>query len=112
MYWKISIISLLAIVACQPEKQSTDTAITEPFPEINYVIQVSELRPMLSQKNIKLIDFRKKEDYDQGHIEGALNIWRSDIEDDSYRSPAVPGRAEIFHKMVKTRTQRPKHDER
>ena len=84
MYWKISIISLLLLVACQQEKQSTSQAVEEPSQAFNYVIEVSELRPIISQENIKLIDFRKKEAYDQGHIHGALNIWRSDIEDDSY----------------------------
>lgn len=32
----------------------------------------------------KIVDFRKNEEYMKGHIAGALNIWRTDIEDTSY----------------------------
>ena len=39
---------------------------------------------MNKNHNIKIIDFRKKEFYENEHIIGALNIWRSDIEDRSY----------------------------
>ena len=33
---------------------------------------------------IKILDFRKSEFYKKEHIKGALNIWRTDLEDASY----------------------------
>lgn len=50
----------------------------------NYVIELNEFDRISSNPNVKLIDFRKPSLYDKGHISGAINIWRSDIEDTSY----------------------------
>jgi thiosulfate/3-mercaptopyruvate sulfurtransferase len=49
-----------------------------------YLIEASELKTVIDQPNIKIIDFRKKEDYNKKHINGALHLSRSDIEDRSY----------------------------
>ena len=47
------------------------------------LIEVDQLQD-LSQEDFVFIDFRKPEAFAKGHIRGALNIWRSDIEDKSY----------------------------
>jgi len=50
----------------------------------NYIIEQGAFLKVYQNKNIKIIDFRKPELYAEKHIIGALNIWRSDIEDTSY----------------------------
>lgn len=80
MSWRISLV-LLSVVfwSCQNEK------VTEPNDlETGALIEVNTLKKYLNEPQIKIIDFRKKEDYKNGHITGALNLWRSDIEDSSY----------------------------
>ena len=80
MSWRISLV-LLSVVfwSCQNEK------VTEPSDlETGALIEVTTLKKHLNEPQIKIIDFRKKEDYKNGHITGALNLWRSDIEDSSY----------------------------
>ena len=80
MNWKISILLLTLILsACKGEKASE--ANTR---EDSSLIEVDELKTIMNQSNIKILDFRKKEKYDKEHIEGALHIWRTDIEDGSY----------------------------
>tara|TARA_R110000787_G_scaffold201935_1_gene312726 strand:- start:10971 stop:11894 length:924 start_codon:yes stop_codon:yes gene_type:complete len=80
MNWKISILLLTVILsACKEEKSSIAEHVNE-----NYLIEAAELKDQAGHRNIKIIDFRKKEIYNTEHIAGALNIWRTDIEDASY----------------------------
>jgi 3-mercaptopyruvate sulfurtransferase SseA/sterol desaturase/sphingolipid hydroxylase (fatty acid hydroxylase superfamily) len=43
------------------------------------LIEVEELSKKLNSKAILLIDIRKSEAFEKGHIPGAVNIWRPDI---------------------------------
>lgn len=88
MNWKINILLIILFLsACANEHTTeeieeaveTTTAISN-----EYLIEADELKNMLNQSNFKVLDFRKKESYDKGHIPNALNIWRTDIQDDSY----------------------------
>lgn len=49
-----------------------------------YLIEVDELQKILQAPAIKIIDFRKPELFEKDHIENAINIWRTDIEDAEY----------------------------
>lgn len=49
-----------------------------------HIIEVETLLGSLNEPSLKIIDFRKQEDYDKGHIPKALHIWRNNIEDGSY----------------------------
>ena len=80
MNWRISIMLFLLIIsACKHEKANDLEKV-----EATYLIEANELKVVAQQPNIKIIDFRKKEIYENEHIVGALNIWRTDIEDTSY----------------------------
>ena len=80
MNWRINIILFLLIIsACKGEKANDLVEV-----EATYLIEANELKVIAQQPNIKIIDFRKKEIYENEHIVGALNIWRTDIEDSSY----------------------------
>ncbi|WP_295983882.1 sulfurtransferase [uncultured Algibacter sp.] len=80
MSWRISIILYLLIIsACKHEKANDFKKV-----EVTYLIEANELKGIAQQPNIKIIDFRKKEIYENEHIVGALNIWRTNIEDTSY----------------------------
>ncbi|MEH6536491.1 MAG: rhodanese-like domain-containing protein [Psychroserpens sp.] len=80
MNWRISVLLLVLVsLACQKDKgKAVDTI------ENNYLIEAEELKSIINQENIKVLDFRKKDVYDKEHIIGALHIWRTDIEDTSY----------------------------
>ena len=80
MNWRISILILTVyITACKNEK-----VVDLATDEISYLIEAEELKEIVNQSNIKLLDFREKDRYVEEHIAGALNVWRSDIEDHSY----------------------------
>jgi thiosulfate/3-mercaptopyruvate sulfurtransferase len=71
---------VLALVSCGNVKEEAIDTVAED----NYLIEAEDLKVLVNSKNIKILDFRKKEFYDDEHIDGALNIWRTDIEDHSY----------------------------
>ena len=50
----------------------------------NYLITLKEFKALSKRGNVKIIDFRKNQDYNNGHVENAINIWRKDIENDKF----------------------------
>lgn len=94
MNWKINIIvlsTILFLFSCkeinQDPKIDLDTKIPESY--INYVnvdhlIEANELQEIMDNPNIKVVHFGKEKQYKEGHIKGAINVWRTDIEDTSY----------------------------
>ncbi len=80
MNWRINILVLVLIsFACKKEEVHSIATI-----EDNYLVEAKDLKKTINQQHIKVLDFRKKEVYLKEHIVGALNIWRTDIEDASY----------------------------
>ncbi|MFY9241840.1 MAG: sulfurtransferase [Polaribacter sp.] len=80
MNLKISIL-LLVLFTLGCKKTTIDTDDSD---QINYLINANELMTTINKKNIKIIDFRKKEFYDKEHIADAIHVWITDIEDTSY----------------------------
>lgn len=54
------------------------------YHSVKHLIEAEELQSVAQERNIKIIDFRKSDEYKKGHIPNAVNIWRSDIEDKSF----------------------------
>lgn len=80
MTWKINcIFFVLVLSACADNDTSNQVKLGK-----NYLIEISELKSLYNQQDIKIIDFRKNDIYTKEHIKGALNIWRTDIEDTTY----------------------------
>lgn len=73
------IICGVILLACGREAPKA-----EPEAQVDYLLEAEELLAMVDRPHIKVIDFRRREEYDQEHLAGAVNIWRSDIEDSSY----------------------------
>ena len=55
------------------------------------IIQPEELKSLVEKKdpNIRIIDVREKLQYLSGHIPGAVQVWRPDIEDKNHPIPAM-----------------------
>ncbi len=93
MIWKTSffVTMLLALVSCQntshksTQAQESDPAVKEnDYYSVAHIIEARELQEVLNEPNIKVVHFGREKEYNQGHIEGSVQIWRSDIEDASY----------------------------
>ena len=53
--------------------------------ENNHLISVQDMGVVLDKdSNVVIIDIRKTEEYNKGHLEGAVNVWRSDYVDTSF----------------------------
>ena len=69
---------LILLTACRSEQEAEQSAIIGPTLEVN------ALAELLEDQSIQLIDFRKASEFDQGHIAGAINLWRRDLEDPNH----------------------------
>ncbi len=87
MFWKIKIVAIILILSsCQQEQRDERSGkiLTTDVDQTVYLIEANHLKEIVDHPNIKLIDFRKQSFYEQEHMTGALNIWRSDIEDSTF----------------------------
>ncbi|WP_435578120.1 sulfurtransferase [Gilvibacter sp.] len=69
---------LILLAACRSDQQAEQSALIGP------TIEVNALADLLDDPSIQLIDFRKAAKFEQGHIPGAINLWRRDIEDPNH----------------------------
>ena len=80
MNLKISVLLFLLIsFSCKKANIKEHNSVKN-----KYLIESNELKSILNNEHIKIVDFRKKVFYKQKHIAGALQMWRTDIEDTSY----------------------------
>jgi len=84
--------------AVEPLEISED--ITAKNTSSKYLIEAEELMLLASLENVKIIDFRKEKAYSENHIDGAINIWRSDIEDHSYPYNGMMAKADSISKLL------------
>ena len=78
---KLLYASLILFIGCNQQPKKTIATTSEPLG--THLIEVSELLQTKEGEEVALIDFRKPDLYAKGHIPGALNIWRTDIQDNS-----------------------------
>ena len=83
MNWKISQLvaaAIFLIIACNRNPEpSTET---KTYASTECLIEAEVLSEAVA--DYVLIDIRKPEEYQQGHIPSALNVWRNQITDSSY----------------------------
>jgi thiosulfate/3-mercaptopyruvate sulfurtransferase len=95
MIWRTNVIILLIVLAgCKSDNVTYLSEYND-----TYLIEADELKTVADQSNFKIIDFRKKEIYDKEHIAGALNIWRTDIEDSTYNYKGVMASKQQIEKL-------------
>ncbi|TMM57478.1 sulfurtransferase [Maribacter algarum] len=105
MNWRISEILLifLALFSCRESVETKALVTSEEasnYYSIEHLIDVKELKRAQNEDALKIIDFRKPEEYKAGHIPNALNIWRSDIEDTSYPYKGMAASKIVMEKLL------------
>ena len=103
MSWKTSFLLLaLAIAACKEAPKPAP--VPEPSPDTyahpEALIEASELQEALGVAGIRLVDFRKQSAYAAGHIPGAVNLWRPDIEDPNGEVPGLAAPAAAVEALL------------
>lgn len=95
IYSKISwlLLSLFfGLTACQPKA-------SEPVSEA--LMEVETLRNLIeSGENLVLIDVRPKADYGKEHLPGAVNIWRTDVEQPDFPFGGMTTDADHLAKLL------------
>lgn len=94
MNLKINIILLVCIgmLSCNSNENNTvknsdiNTGEKKRTTYFNteHIIEVDTLKSLLGKKHIKVVHFGKPAQFAEGHIPGAVNIWRTDIESTAY----------------------------
>ncbi len=87
---KISISALLYILflSCNGIKEKPIPVVSN-YASTENLIEAEELLSIFKDENIKIVDFRNPESYENGRIHRSLNIWRTDISDNSYPYPGM-----------------------
>jgi len=108
MNWKINILTGLCIIvfACNsdtkkptPNTNAETAQRSNDYTNAEKLIEVSELKGLLASRDHQIIHFGKPTEYGHGHIPGALNIWRSDIEDQSLAYSGMMAPKEQIEKL-------------
>ena len=80
MSWRISLLILMLFNwTCAKDK-----IVDYSEEKYSSLIEATELLGTLNSEKTKIIDFRRRAEYDSGHLPGAINVWRTDIEDRSF----------------------------
>ena len=74
----LGILIVIGLIACNNENSSKDSKETDQGP-VYQSISAEEAKEMMDE-NVIVLDVRTQEEYDQGHIEGALLLPLSDIQ--------------------------------
>jgi thiosulfate/3-mercaptopyruvate sulfurtransferase len=71
--------------------QSTHAVPNGGYAHPEIIIQPEELKALMEKKDpgIRIIDVREKIQYLSGHIPGAVQVWRPDIEDKMHALPGM-----------------------
>ncbi|MFD2588883.1 sulfurtransferase [Croceitalea marina] len=105
MSWRNSFILVLLICCLSCKKQHTPAIPEDPLNTIltqlenSSLIETELLSETLDLTGLKIIDFRRKEHYSQGHISGAIQLWRDDIEDASFPYKGMMAKKEEVEKL-------------
>lgn len=59
------------------------------YPNPRILVSPEELAARLDDPNVRIIDFRPKEEYAKGHIKNSVQLFREDIEDPAHAGRAV-----------------------
>lgn len=94
MNYRISLVLIVLLIAgCKDKVPGVKKQVSE------YLVGFDEFLQLASAPNTKIIDFRKPELYAQGHIPGALNIWRADIESSEYPYRGMMAKKEVVEAL-------------
>ena len=80
---KISLIVLICLLLSCRQEVKTDKSEQSIF-STGILMEADSLLPILDQGDLAIIDFRKPEFYNEAHIPGSVNIWRTDLENPNY----------------------------
>ena len=101
MSWKSNffVVVLLVLASC---KQEAEPLVLKYYNE-EALIEVAELNRIRESEGIKIIDFRRRADFDAGHIPNSLPMWRSDIEDEAFPGMGLMAPAEVVASLLSER---------
>ena len=95
MICKRYILIALIFTACEQRPVVLTHAVASP-----YLIEADALLSRVNSAHIRTIDLRSPEDHAKGHIAGALNVQRTDLEDGSYSYSGMMASKEQIEELL------------
>ena len=101
MNFRIKVLLLFltyAAVSCKNNRAE----IAEPVAGLSptALLEVEVLMTKMDEKDIKIVDFRKPELYREQHIPNAINLWRTDLENETFSyGGMMPSKEQLEHKL-------------
>ena len=83
MNLKISLIVLICLLLSCRQEVKPDKSEQNIF-STGILVEADSLLLIPDQSDLAIIDFRKPEFYNEAHIPGSVNIWRTDLENPNY----------------------------
>lgn len=97
----LAVVVFMLLLSCKQGKEKQAFPQEDNYAASEYLIEAEELLKILGKDpNLAIIDFRKPEEYAKGHIGGALNIWRTDIEDASFPYRGMMAKKEAVEDLL------------
>lgn len=94
---------LVLLVSCKnPQQEDIKEGAARPLEaywSTAHLMKAESLMGAIDRTHQKIIDFRKNEDYEKGHIPGALQIYRPDIEDSNYPYKGIMASKEKMERL-------------
>lgn len=79
-----------------PKAPATEATYAHP----EYLLSVDQLKGLLNDPKLVILDVRKPEDYAKGHIPGAVNVWRPDYQDPNNKIKEMRATPEQMEKLL------------
>ena len=99
MNLKISLI-VLAILSLSCREVRKSDKIERDILSSGILVDADSLIPILGQSDLAIIDFRKPEFYNEAHIPGSVNIWRTDLENPNYPYGGMMPEKEVIELLL------------
>lgn len=83
MNW-IKIIALVGLLSIACGRNEEAKKIVDQVAESKWLMEVETLAKLLRADSVTVLDLREVDKFDEGHIVGAINLWRSELQNGGY----------------------------
>ncbi|MEQ9023139.1 MAG: rhodanese-like domain-containing protein, partial [Pseudomonadales bacterium] len=68
-----------------------------------YLIEADELRSIIDQDSLILLDLQRPEDFNKGHLPNAINLWRSALNNPSFKYDGMMPEREMLEAVLQNK---------
>ena len=77
----------------------TESPTLEQAQKSKFIIEAEELQAIIQSDSVTVLDLRKPEQYALNHLPKAINIWRSEVQSESFPYPGMMGEKHLLESV-------------